>query len=137
MTQFTINIAITEIANAVYRLTANAEKERGDDAHIATADNEDLISGFVVDGVHLLNDAVEFYGSAQKSGENVSIVVDMPTNWPNEGEILKDTARVFLENYAVARWFELSGTADRFNNAANVALERLAKILEKRTKPSR
>lgn len=116
-------------------MTANAERERGDDAHVATSDNESIVHAFIADAAVLLDEAVERYGSCSAEGINVDVSISMPGNWDGDETTLANAARVYLENYAVARWFELSGTAERFNNAAGMALARVKKLLDKRRKP--
>lgn len=137
MQNYKIEILISNIANAVYRITANAESERGDNLHVATEDNATLIQAFVDNSIHLLDEAVERYGAVEVIGDSVIVDIDMPSNWAAETEQLKDAVRVFLENYAIARWFELSGTADRYNEAAVTALARVTRMLEKRIRPIR
>jgi hypothetical protein len=132
----TITIKKEDIAEAVYRLTANAEMERGDEAHIATEDNSAVVMGFINDAAHLLSDMVNVYGYAIANDENVVVSLNMPSHWGGKIEVAQDAARVFLENYAIGRWFELSGTADRFNNAASAALVTLKKVLDNRLKPT-
>lgn len=137
MENVSISITKSSVAEAVYRLTANAESERGDNAHVATSDNEGIVFAFVDDAAVLLDEAVERYGRCDVEGGNVVVSIDMPSNWGGDESVMTNAARVYLENYAVARWFELSGTAERFNNAAEVALMRVKQILDKRTKPTR
>lgn len=136
MTIETITISKEKISEAVYRLTANAEMERGDEAHIATEDNAAVVMGFVDDAAHLLSDVVSFYGDAITDGDSVVVTLNMPSHWGGNTDVATDAIRVFLENYTIARWFELSGTADRFNNAASAALVALKKVLDKRLKPT-
>lgn len=135
----TINITISkqEIAEDVYRYTANAERERGDDAHIATPDDEDLIFAFIKNGANALNQGVKMYGGAAVDDDNVEISVDMPNNWGADGDALKGAAKSFLGNFVIARWFEMSGTADIFNSACEDEIVRINKLLDKRMKPTR
>lgn len=135
MQKKSIEIEKNDICEAVYMLTANAERERGDNAHVATEDNVALLCSFIDDAVSLLGRAVEYYGTTSVTEFLVKVELEMPGNWRNDVAAVKEAARVFLANYVVARWFELNGTADRFNLAMEQAGERIKRLLEYRKKP--
>ena len=121
-------ITTDDIATEVYRLTANAAVQRGDAQAVATEDNEDLINIFIEDGKKLLEKALGRYSTGE-------LGYSMPENWKDRSEDINGHAYVFLKNYALAKWYELNGTGERFVNAANEALECIVLILNKREKP--
>lgn len=135
MNKHTIEITKTDIADAVYRLTATAEQQRSDNIMVATPDNKNLIHSFISDSISALNDAVEFYGYANTDANNVFIKINTPSNWGGNIDTVKETARIICENFAMARWFELNGTADQFNSAVIAAITKLKRILDTRKKP--
>lgn len=137
MREVTISIQKAMVAGAVYRLTANAEVERNDNAHVATDDNRSFVFAVIDDATHLLSDAVMRYGYATATADDVNIVIYMPANWGGEVGALENAIRVFVENYAIAKWFELSGSAENYNLAQVAALQSVKNILEKRNKPTR
>ena len=61
MKQYRINTG--NVAEEVYRLTANAAVQRGDAQAVATKDNEDLINVFIEDGKKLLEKALGRYST--------------------------------------------------------------------------
>lgn len=126
MKQYTITT--DDIATEVYRLTANAAVQRGDAQAVATEDNEDLINVFIEDGKKLLEKALGRYSTG-------NLGYSMPESWEDRREDINGHAYVFLKNYALAKWYELNGTGERFVNAANEALECIVLILNKREKP--
>ena len=126
MKQYTIKTG--DVAEEVYRLTANAAVQRGDAQAVATEDNKDLIDVFIKDGELLLEKAL----GRNSTGE---LGYSMPENWKDRSKDIKDHADTFLKNYALAKWYELNGTGDRFIAMANEALECIVSILNKREKP--
>ena len=137
MTEIPITIAKETIARAVYRLTANAEMERGDDSHVATKDNEAFIFAIIDDAAHILSDTIMRYGYATAGADNIEITVYMPSNWGGDGDVLLSAMRVFVENFVLAKWFGLSGSAESYNLAQERALQSVKSVLEKRIKPAR
>lgn len=128
MRDYSITVEDNNIHTEVYRITANAAQQRGDAQNVATEDNADLVDKFIFDGKKLLEKALGRYSTG---GLNFS----MPENWPDRTADVNGNAEVFLKNYALAKWFELNGTGERFLAMANEALEIIATILNKRDKP--
>ena len=126
MKQYTITTG--DIATEVYRLTANAAVQRGDAQAVATGDNKDLIDVFIKDGELLLEKALGRYSTGE-------LGYSMPENWKDRSKDINDHADTFLKNYALAKWYELNGTGERFIAMANEALECIVSILNKREKP--
>lgn len=127
----TIDIAVSDVCTEVYLMTANAAQQRGDINNVATADNVRVISQFVESGKLLLEKSLGRYSTGIING---TIGYSMPDNWPDRSEEIDGYAKVFLANYAIARWYELNGTGDRFVAMANEALGNIVLILSKRNK---
>lgn len=127
----TIDIAVNDVCTEVYLMTANAAQQRGDINNVATADNVRVISQFIESGKLLLEKSLGRYSTGIKNG---TIGYSMPDNWPDRSEEVDGYAKVFLANYAIARWYELNGTGDRFVAMANEALGNIVLILSKRSK---
>jgi hypothetical protein len=136
MIDYVINITTVDsdakdsVATAVYRFTANAALQRNDAQAVATEDNEAMVNVFIEDGKKLLEKALGRYSTG-------ALAYSMPDTWPDRHEEVDSYADTFLKNYALAKWYELNGTGERFINAANEALENIVTILGKRTKPDR
>lgn len=128
MKNYSINIKDGDVLTKIYRLTANAAVQRGDALQVATPDNVDLLTGFINDGRAVLIGALERYSTG---GLNYS----MPENWPDMSGDIKELAEIFLVNYAIAKWYELNGTGERFIATANEALMAISPLLNKRNKP--
>lgn len=127
----TIDIAVNDVCTEVYLMTANAAQQRGDINNVATADNVSVISQFIESGKLLLEKSLGRYSTGVING---TIGYSMPDNWPDRSEEVDGYAKVFLANYAIARWYELNGTGDRFVAMANEALGNIVLILSKRNK---
>ena len=127
----TIDIAVNDVCTEVYLMTANAAQQRGDINNVATADNVRVISQFIESGKLLLEKSLGRYSTGVING---TIGYSMPDNWPDRSEEVDGYAKVFLANYAIARWYELNGTGDRFEAMANEALGNIVLILSKRKK---
>lgn len=134
MKPYNINIIEDNILKGVYRLTANAAVQRGDAQHVATVDNKDMLSQFIGEGEKLLKKALGRYSTG---GEDGVLGYSMPDEWPERDAEVTSLAEVFLTNYAIAKWYELNGTGDRFLNVANEALGEIGVLLGKRNKPTK
>lgn len=134
MKEYSVALNLDSIAIDVYRLTANAAKERGDADHVATADNADMIRRFFAAAMPMLKIA---FGRYFLSSDDAVVKYSMPENWSIDEKGVEECCTEYMANYAAAKWFELSGTGDRFIQAANDALESLNGFLNKRTKPTR
>lgn len=135
MKVYSVNLDLEERAKDVYRLTANAAKERGDDDHVATEDNAEMVNRLFAAAMPMLKMA---FGRYFVSSEQGKIEYGMPENWFADEAAVAECCAEFLANYGVAKWFELSGgTGERFIQAANDALEALNLALYKRVKPIR
>lgn len=126
MKQYRINTG--NVAEEVYRLTANAAVQRGDAQAVATEDNGDLINVFIEDGKKLLEKALGRYSTGE-------LGYSMPENWKDRSKDVNGHAGTFLKNYVLSKWYELNGTGERFIAMANEALECIVLILNKREKP--
>ena len=122
------------LCDAVFRISANAAKERGDALHAATEEDKALIEGFIAGAMPALRTA---FGRFVDGEENGGIGYSMPENWKVDEVTVRYCCTEFLTNYALARWYELSGVANGCMNAANAALEALRLCLGKRVKPIR
>ena len=128
MKSFEVNISDDVVLMGVYRLTANAAVQRGDAQHVASVDNEDMLSQFLGEGKRVL---AKSFGRYSAGGLGYS----MPDEWPDRSADIDSLAGVFLTNYVIAKWFELNGTGDRFLNVANETLSEIVVILSQRKKP--
>lgn len=135
MKVYSVNLDLEERAKDVYRLTANAAKERGDADHVATEDNAEMVNRILNAAMPMLKMA---FGRFFVSSSEENIKYSMPENWVADNEAVSECCAEYITNYAVAKWFELSGgTGDRFAQAANDALEAINLFLYKRVKPIR
>ena len=116
------------ILTKVYRLTANAAVQRGDALRVATADNKDMLTQFINEGKRSLNDALGRYSTGD-------LGYSMPENWPDRTADIDKMAENYLVNIALAKWYELTGTGDKFREEAAGALESIVFTLNKRNKP--
>lgn len=128
MKMYDIGTSEDNILANVYRLTANAAQQRGDAVHVATADNKDMLTQYMNEGEVLLEKAFGRYAAGSQK-------YSMPENWPDRSAEITDLAETFLTNYAIAKWYELNGTGERFIEVANAALVQIAEELNKRSKP--
>lgn len=128
MKMYDIGTSEDNILANVYRLTANAAQQRGDAVHVATADNKDMLKQYMEEGEVLLEKAFGRYTAGSRK-------YSMPENWPDRSAEITDLAETFLTNYAIAKWYELNGTGERFIEVANAALVQIAEELNKRSKP--
>lgn len=134
MKEYSVDLNLSKRAEDVYRLTANAAKERGDADHVATEDNADMVNRLFAGAMPMLKMA---FGRYFVTSNNGVVTYCMPENWKVNEDAVAECCAEFLANYGVAKWFELSGTGDRFIQAANDALEGLNQFLNKRIKPIR
>lgn len=128
MKMYSIDIIDSQVFTEVYRLTANAAVQRGDDNAVATSDNEGMLSRFITEGRRRL---VAALGRYSKGGLEYA----MPENWLDRSEDINELAESFLTNYTIAKWYELNGTGEKFIEAANEALMVIKDILNRREKP--
>lgn len=131
MKSYSVLIDYEELCEVVYRITANAAKERGDALHVATEEDKDLIEGFFSAAMPALRTA---FGKYLTGG---SISYSMPENWSNDELTVGYCCTEYLVDVALARWFEMSGVANAYMNAARGAIEALVLCLNKRKKPIR
>jgi hypothetical protein len=131
MRSYSVLIDYPELCEVVYRITANAAKERGDALHVATEEDKDLIEGFFSAAMPALRTA---FGKYLTGG---SISYSMPENWSNDELTVGYCCTEYLVDVALARWFEMSGVANAYMNAARGAIEALVLCLNKRKKPIR
>ena len=134
MKQYEVSITEELVLKGVYQLTANAAVQRGDAQHVATVDNKNMLLQFLGEGKKSLEKAFGRY--------SVGVVGDkfyysMPGEWPDRSAEVNSLSEIFLMNYAIAKWYELHGTGDRFLSAANEALNEIIVMLGKRNKPTR
>lgn len=134
MRSYTVTIDKDALCVEVFRITANAAKERGDALHAATEEDKDLIEGFFSAAMPALRAG---FGRFLEGEENGGIGYSMPENWKVDEVTVRYCCTEFLTNYALARWYELSGVANGCMNAANAALEALRLCLNMRKKPIR
>ena len=134
MRSYSVVINNSMLCEEVFRITANAAKERGDALHAATEEDKALIEGFIAGAMPVLRTA---FGRFIDGAANVGIGYSMPENWKVDVVTVSYCCNEFLTNYALARWYELSGVANGCMNAANAALEALRLCLGKRVKPIR
>lgn len=120
------------ICTNVYMITANAAQQSGGTVNAATEDNEDVICELIAEGLPMVAKAFGRYLDNITSGK---LTYSMPSNWGGDNAELADCVEVFLANYAVSRWYSLSGK--EYANKADVAYARIKDILDKRTKPTR
>lgn len=116
------------ILTKVYRLTANAAVQRGDALRVATADNKDMLTQFINEGKRSLDDALGRYSTGD-------LGYSMPENWPDRKADIDKMAENYLVNITLAKWYELTGTGDKFREEAAVALEFIVFTLNMRNKP--
>lgn len=116
------------ILTKVYRLTANAAVQRGDALRVATADNKDMLTQFINEGKRSLNDALGRYSTGD-------LGYSMPENWTDRTADIDKMAENYLVNITLAKWYELTGTGDKFREEAAGALESIVFTLNKRNKP--
>lgn len=132
-----LTISYNTVATEVYRLTANAARERGEQLHIATEDNELMVYRFIEEGGNALANAFGRYlEEAMIATTSMTIDYAMPTGWKWNEEV-KEAAEMFLTNYAIAKWYEMAGTGERFLKAADAAIVCVKNLLDKRIKPVR
>ena len=125
---YLVDIKSYGVLAEVCRLTANAALQRGDAAHVATSDNRELIERWIDEGKRFVEKALGRYSKG-------NMKYSMPYEWPNRSEEVNGMAELFLVNYALAKWFELWAEGPRYVEAANVALESIRGILNRREKP--
>lgn len=116
------------ILTKVYRLTANAAVQRGDALRVATADNKDMLTQFINEGKRSLDDALGRYSTGD-------LGYSMPENWPDRKADIDKMAENYLVNITLAKWYELTGTGDKFREEAAVALGFIVFTLNIRNKP--
>ena len=116
------------ILTKVYRLTANAAVQRGDALRVATEDNKDMLTQFINEGKRSLDDALGRYSTGD-------LGYSMPENWPDRKADIDKMAENYLVNITLAKWYELTGTGDKFREEAAVALGFIVFTLNIRNKP--
>lgn len=134
MKSYTVTIDKDALCVEVFRITANAAKERGDALHVATEEDKDLIEGFFSAAMPALRAG---FGRFLEGVDDSGFKYLMPENWKVDEETVKECCNGFLVSIALAKWFELSGIANGYVNAAQVAMEALRICLNMRKKPIR
>lgn len=134
MRSYSVLIDYSELCVEVFRITANAAKERGDALHVATEEDKDLIESFFSAAMPALRTA---FGRFLEGVDDAGFKYLMPENWKVDEETVKECCNGFLVSIALAKWFELSGIANGYVNAAQVAMEALRLCLNMRKKPIR
>ena len=127
-----INIAIDKggVLDGIKRITANAAQQRGDDLHVATDDNEDLLDGFYDEVVGEIVVLLSRYASE-------GFVFTMPENW----DVSLEASLAKRVNDAVvfgvlAKWYSLSGESI-YGSMFEGTIEEIIAVLDKRVKPVR
>jgi hypothetical protein len=66
-----------------------------------------------------------------------TLTYEMPDNWGGSNEDVADLTVMFMRNFILAKWFEMNGTGERFEEAAREAAQEIKRILDKRVRPER
>lgn len=119
-----------EVLTEVMRISANAALQRGDAAHVATEDNEELLGAFFeevkAEVVLLLSKYI-----------NSDLAFSMPENWDFSLEkTLKAIVKSVLVYGVLAKWYALSGDSV-YGDMFSSTIEEILSILRKRVKPVR
>ena len=142
MKTVTIDIDIDKVFREVYKTTAYAAVQRGDNKLVATADNENILTTYYAEGWVLLCGLLAHYSpTLEYENDDVSIPfpysveISMPDNWNGEDEDLKFLACEYMVNFVLLKWFGLTADGEKFAAAAKVATENIKVLLSKRKKP--
>lgn len=135
MKEYSVDIDKEDILTEVYRLSANAAKERGDVLHVATADNADVVERLLAEGMGPL---VATFGRYFLEYIGWQIKFSMPENWSERlKDAIEENCRVFLINFTLGRWFALSGVDTGHMQVAGTYLNNIKDLLTKRYKLQR
>ncbi|MBE6293826.1 MAG: hypothetical protein E7090_03995 [Bacteroidales bacterium] len=129
MREYNIPISTHKIANEVYRRTANAAMLRGDASFVATKDNKDVIESFIEEAKRVFRSALGVYANGRMGYK-------MPDSWPDRSVEVEELCFLFLLNFTLFKWYELTGTnGEAFRNAASGFADEIKNILNQREKP--